>query len=99
MFTVVVEFHIYPAHVQDFKEAIVQNARQSVDSEDGCHQFDVCCNPTDSSQFFLYELYDDEAAFKIHLQSAHFRAMNATTAPWVLKKFVKTFVRVQPLRT
>lgn len=96
MYTVIVEFRIQPAHVQAFHQAIVENARQSVETEVGCHQFDVCCDPADPSQFFLYELYDDEAAFKIHLQSAHFIAMNALTSPWVDSKTVKIMLRVQP---
>ncbi len=96
MYTVVVEFHIRPGHVQAFHQAIVENARLSVETEAGCHQFDVCCDPVDPSLFLLYELYDDEAAFQVHLKSAHFLSMNALTAPWVDSKKVRTMQRVQP---
>jgi quinol monooxygenase YgiN len=96
MYTVVVEFRIRSPHVQHFRQAIVENARLSLETEAGCHQFDVCCDPADPSLFFLYELYDDEAAFKLHLQSAHFVEMNALTAPWIESKTVKTMTRVQP---
>lgn len=96
MYTVVVEFRIRSSHVQHFRHAIAENARLSLATEAGCHQFDVCCDPDDPSLFFLYELYDDEAAFKVHLQTAHFIEMNALTAPWVESKTVKTMTRVQP---
>lgn len=96
MYTVVVEFHIKPAHVQAFQQAIVENARLSVEQEAGCHQFDVCRDPADPSLFFLYELYDDEAAFQAHLRSAHFLSMNALTIPWIDSKDVRTMTRVQP---
>lgn len=95
MYTVVVEFRIRPAHVHAFHQAIVENARLSVERETGCHQFDVCRDPADPSLFFLYELYVDEAAFKVHLQSAHFLSMNALTTPWVENKKVRTMTRLQ----
>jgi quinol monooxygenase YgiN len=37
----------------------------------GCRQFDVCRDPLDPALFFLYELYDDEAAIQAHLDSPH----------------------------
>jgi len=95
MLVVVVEFRILPAHVQAFDRAITENARLSVESEVGCHQFDVCRDPADSALFYLYELYDDEAAFQAHLESAHFRQMNTATAPWVEAKTVRKLQRVQ----
>jgi len=96
MYAVVVEFRIHSAYVQAFRQAIVENARLSMETEVGCHQFDVCCDPADPALFLLYEIYDDEAAFKAHLQSTHFLGMNALTAPWVESKSVKTMARVQP---
>jgi quinol monooxygenase YgiN len=96
MLVIVVEFRILPAHVQAFHQAIVDNARESVESEVGCHQFDVCHDPADPALFYLYELYDDEAAFQVHLASAHFLQMNAATAPWVASKTVRKLQRVQP---
>jgi quinol monooxygenase YgiN len=96
MLVIVVEFRILPAHVQAFHRAIVDNARQSVESEVGCHQFDVCRDPADPAVFHLYELYDDEAAFQAHLASAHFRQMNEATAAWVEAKTVRKLQRVQP---
>jgi quinol monooxygenase YgiN len=39
---------------------------------------------------------DDEAAFQVHLASAHFLQMNAATAPWVATKTVRKLQRVQP---
>ena len=71
MQALVVEFRIKAAHVDEFASAIVENARASRETEPGCRQFDVCRDPADAGVFFLYELYDDEAAIRAHLQSAH----------------------------
>jgi (4S)-4-hydroxy-5-phosphonooxypentane-2,3-dione isomerase len=95
MLAIVVEFRIKPAHAQAFHQAIVDNARLSLETEAGCHRFDVCRDPGDATLFFLYELYDDEAAFQAHLASPHFRQMDAATAGWVDHKSVRRLQRVQ----
>jgi len=96
MLVVVVEFRILPAHVQAFHQAIVDNARLSLETEAGCHQFDVCRDPADPALFFLYELYDDETAFQAHLRTPHFLQMDAATAGWVDSKLVRKLQRTQP---
>jgi autoinducer 2-degrading protein len=94
----VVEFRIRPEFIAAFEAAIGENARLSRDTEPGCRQFDVCRDPADPAVFFLYELYDDEAAIQAHLRSAHFRQMNEATAPWVDGKLVRRFRRTAPDR-
>ena len=96
MQALVVEFRIKPAYIDAFEAAIVENARASRDTEPGCRQFDVCRDPADPALFFLYELYDDDAAIQAHLQSAHFLQMNAATGAWVEAKTVRRLKRVAP---
>jgi autoinducer 2-degrading protein len=96
MQALIVEFLIEPAHVDAFAAAIADNARASRETEPGCRQFDVCRDPAEPRRFFLYELYDDEGAIQAHLQSAHFRQMNAATASWVAHKTVRQYQRVAP---
>lgn len=92
----VVEFRIKPEHVQAFAHAIEANARASRETEPGCRQFDVCRDPADAQLFFLYELYDDEAAIQAHLRTPHFLAMDAQTAGWVQSKKVMRYHRTSP---
>lgn len=96
MLALVVEFRIKPAFVAAFEREIVENARASRETEPGCRQFDVCRDPSDPAVFFLYELYDDDAAIAAHLQTAHFLRMNETTATWVEGKSVRKLVRAAP---
>jgi (4S)-4-hydroxy-5-phosphonooxypentane-2,3-dione isomerase len=96
MLALVVEFRIKTAHIDAFDAAIRANAQASVANEPGCRQFDVCRDPDDPAMFFLYELYDDEAAIRAHLQSPHFLQMNAETAAWVDAKAVRQLRRTQP---
>lgn len=94
MEALVVEFHIHPSRVDAFARAIADNARASLAHEPGCRQFDVCRDPADQGCFFLYELYDDEAAVQAHLRSPHFLQMNTLTAAWVASKQVRRLRRL-----
>jgi autoinducer 2-degrading protein len=96
MLALVVEFRIHTPHIEAFAAAISDNARASRESEPGCRQFDVCRDPADETLFFLYELYDDEAAVQAHLHSTHFLHMNALSADWVAGKQVWRYQRVFP---
>ncbi len=96
MQALVVEFRIRPAFIEEFAQAIADNARASREGEPGCRQFDVCRDPADPQVFFLYELYDDEAAVQAHLRAAHFAAFSARTADWVEHKTVRRYERVAP---
>lgn len=96
MQALVVEFRIKPEYIAAFDAAIEENARLSRDTEPGCRQFDVCRDPGDAAVFFLYELYDDDAAIHAHLQTPHYQQMNADTAAWVGSKTVRKLRRAMP---
>ena len=96
MLALIVEFHVEPGFIQAFEVAILENAHLSRETEPGCRQFDVCRDPADASLFFLYELYDDEAAIQDHLKSPHFQLMERRTAGWVQSKRVRTLRRAAP---
>lgn len=96
MLALVVEFRIKPALVSAFEREIVENARASRETEPGCRQFDVCRDPADPALFFLYELYDDDAAIAAHLKTQHYLKMNDSTATWVESKNVRKMVRAAP---
>jgi quinol monooxygenase YgiN len=89
----IVEFRIKPEFIDDFAAAIKTNALASLTDEPGCLFFDVCRDPADRSLFFLYELYEDEAAIQAHLGSAHFRAFSELTADWVAGKTIRKMDR------
>lgn len=98
MLALIVEFRVKSTQVAAFDTAITENARTSRETEPGCRQFDVCRDPHDAQLFFLYELYDNQAAIDAHLRSAHFQAMNAQTADWIESKVVRSYVRRSPTR-
>ena len=91
MYVVTVSFEIIPGQVDSFLPLIVKNARASRDLEPGCQQFDVCRR---GDEVFLYEVYDDRAAFDAHLGTDHFRAFDAEVADMISSKSVTLFDEV-----
>lgn len=95
MFAVVVTFRIKPDRMEAFLPLMYANAATSLGVEPGCHQFDVCTDPDRPDEVFLYELYDDKAAFDAHLASPHFKAFDAAVAEMLAAKDVRTFEDVR----
>jgi quinol monooxygenase YgiN len=93
MYCVTVTFSIHAPHAAAFGAAVLDNARRSLVDEAGCRVFDVVVDRA-GTQFFLYELYDDEAAFQAHLRTPHFKAFDALVAPWVADKQVRNWTRL-----
>lgn len=94
MFIVAVEFEIKPEHIEAFRDRVIQQAGDSLKHEAACQQFDVCVNPEDPTIFFLYEVYDDAAAFETHRQASYFADFAETVGPWVVNKTLKTLHRI-----
>jgi autoinducer 2-degrading protein len=78
-YVITVEFDVVAAQFETFLRLMADNAEASRRDEPGCKRFDVC-RPRDSeSRVFLYEIYDDEAAFQAHLQTGHFKSFATAT--------------------
>ena len=79
MFIVHVYVHVKPESVEAFKEATIENARNSV-QEPGIARFDVVQQRDDPTRFVLVEVYrtpDDPAK---HKETAHYATWRATVA-------------------
>jgi autoinducer 2-degrading protein len=96
MFVVTVEFTIDPARLEEFMPLMLDNARRSRDDEPGCRQFDVCTDEARPNVVFLYELYDNAAAFDAHLAAPHFLSFAASTKPMIVQRVLGTWLRRSP---
>ena len=63
-----------------FRRLINENARASVRDEPGCRQFDVVVPDGEPDSIFLYEIYDDAAAFDAHKKTPHFAQFDRDSA-------------------
>jgi autoinducer 2-degrading protein len=78
-YVITVEFDVVPAQFDAFLRVMAENAETSRRDEPGCQRFDVCRPHDSENRVFLYEIYDDEAAFQAHLQTDHFKAFAVAT--------------------
>ena len=79
MFIVHVHVHVKAESVEAFRQATIENARQSV-QETGIARFDVVQQQDAPSRFVLVEVYRDEAAAAAHKETAHYRAWRDAVA-------------------
>ncbi len=91
MFVVTVTFVAKSGDAEAFRARLRRQAADSLGGEPGCHRFDVCADPAAPGRIFLYELYSDEAAFKAHLETPHFKDFDRDVAPWIEEKTVATW--------
>jgi len=96
MYVVTVEFTIDPAQWTAFLPLMLDNAQRSRDDEPGCRQFDVCTDAGRPAVVYLYELYDDRAAFDAHLASAHFKSFAQATQTMIRNRLIATWHRIAP---
>lgn len=87
---VLVEFRLHPGMAATFRPIVLANARASVRDEPGCRRFDVLTpeRGSDPDTFWLYEIYDDPAAFDAHLATPHFKAFAEASAPLIASRRV-----------
>lgn len=88
---VTVDFTLKPGAMGAFRELIDANAVSSCRDEPGCRRFDVLIPADGGDRVFLYEIYDDHAAFDAHIRTPHFDSFNRASADLVLDKQVKQF--------
>lgn len=79
MIIVHVHVQVKPELIEAFKEATVENARQSV-QEPGIARFDVIQQAGDPSRFLLIEIYRTPEASTQHKETTHYQTWRDTVA-------------------
>lgn len=79
MFIVHVFAHVKPEAVEAFREASLENARNSV-METGIARFDVLQQQDDLTRFLLVEVYRTEADTGRHKDTTHYQVWRDTVA-------------------
>ena len=76
---VLVHVHVKPEFVEDFKQASIENASNSV-QETGVARFDVIQQSDDSTRFILVEVYKTAEAPAAHKETPHYLRWRDTVA-------------------
>jgi (4S)-4-hydroxy-5-phosphonooxypentane-2,3-dione isomerase len=80
MLIVHVHVRVKAESIEDFREASVENARNSI-QEPGIARFDVIQQQDDPSRFILVEVYRDATAAAAHKETAHYAVWRDRVAP------------------
>jgi (4S)-4-hydroxy-5-phosphonooxypentane-2,3-dione isomerase len=91
MLAVSVFFKIKAESVEAFRKVMAEQAKNSLEKEEACRRFDVCYDDKRPERCFLYELYDDQAAFDAHLASGHFANFDKVSAPLIESRLIDTW--------
>lgn len=76
---VLVHVHVKPEFVEDFKQASIENASNSI-KEEGIARFDVIQQNDDPTRFILVEVYKTAEASAAHKETAHYAKWRDTVA-------------------
>jgi (4S)-4-hydroxy-5-phosphonooxypentane-2,3-dione isomerase len=74
---ILVHVHVKPEHVEAFREASLNNARNSV-QEPGVARFDVIQQSDDPTRFVLVEVYRTLEAPAQHKETEHYKTWRDT---------------------
>lgn len=72
MLIVHVHIHVKDEFIQPFKQACIENARESL-QETGIVRFDVLQNQDEPNRFILNEVYRSEEATRAHKETEHYK--------------------------
>ncbi len=93
-----VDLDIVPSEREKFLSALREDAAATV-KEPGCLQFDVLMLANDPDHLFLYEVYENEAAFRAHRETDYYKRYEATTANMVAKRVTRPMTAISLAHT
>jgi (4S)-4-hydroxy-5-phosphonooxypentane-2,3-dione isomerase len=77
MFVMIVQIHVKPAFIEQFRKATLENARASL-LEPSIQRFDFLQQSDDPDRFILYEVYDSEVGIAAHRTTIHYKVWKET---------------------
>lgn len=90
MIILIVHLHVKPEHLDAFRQATAENARNSR-QEPGIARFDFLQQSDDPTRFVLYEVYRDADAPAKHRETAHYQAWLAKVPDMLAEARTRTF--------
>ena len=90
MLIVLVHVHVKPDCSEAFREASLENAKNSI-KEPGIARFDVLQDNDDPNRFILNEVYRDADAPAAHKETAHYAVWRDTVADMMAEPVVDRF--------
>jgi autoinducer 2-degrading protein len=83
-----VDIDVVPGRVENYLAAIKEVGAATIKTEPGCSEFDITVSQKDPNHLFIFEVYDNAAAFEAHLKTDHYKKYAATAKDIVAKREV-----------
>ncbi|MBI1650336.1 putative quinol monooxygenase [Hyphomicrobium sulfonivorans] len=94
MYVVVVFLEAHVGRQTELRDALRRHGKLSIEREEGCRRYDVSVDPIEGSAFLLYQVYEDEAAYRAHRELPHYADFRLLSDPWVKSRRVLTYESV-----
>jgi len=83
-----------PGMEAEFQKQMTAQAQRCLANEPGCLQFDVVQDPKNPTRFVMLEVYKDDAAFKAHQDSQHYKDFRPVVSGLLADRKVEVFTMV-----
>ena len=70
-FSLIIQLEVVSAHLNKFKD-IIRTSTLEGRKEAGCIRFDTLVDPSNPHVFWIYEIYENKAAYDMHISLAPF---------------------------
>lgn len=88
-----VELTLHPEQRDAYLARALQHKEDVSANEPGCQQFDISVEEDNQNVVRLYEVYDDEAAVQLHMQTPYMLAYREETTPMIVERKFERAVR------
>ena len=92
MYVIIAPIQIKEGKKDEFVQEMILDAKGSIENEPGCLTFDIIQDPDEPNRIWLYEVYKDEVAFKIHSETPHFTKWRDAVKDWFDECPTKTVI-------
>ena len=82
MFIMMANLQATPGHKEELIQALLHQAKEVSDHEPGCTRYDIIQDGGDPNKIWLYEVFQNDAAFQAHIDSPHTARFMETTKAW-----------------
>ena len=93
-----VDIDVVPGQLENYLVAIKEVGAAAIKTEPGCSEFDVTVSQKDPNHLFIFEVYENAAAFDAHLKSDHYKKYAATAKDVVAKREVHSLFSVAMMK-
>jgi autoinducer 2-degrading protein len=87
---------VRPDALEAFRERVFRHASICLNTEPGCHRFDIYQETENSTLFLLIEIYADDAALKQHRSSRNYLQWREDTKDWIVERTWWVWTKVGP---